>query len=147
MKLLNKLFRYIEHLLCGPRFFASVAISLRFPQFPEVFNYHTYMISVSLEKICLKALLTQTQYSAVSEFPKSCNFLCVWILLPRSIKAGAYYNVADCISLQPYIHVQPSVATKNSTVVALVSTLSNSQSEFISYCCGNKTLLSIQRLR
>ena len=36
---------------------------------------------------------------------------------------------------------QPSVATKNSTVIALVSTLSNSQSDSITYCCGDKTLL------
>ena len=36
---------------------------------------------------------------------------------------------------------QPSVATKNSTVIALVSTRGNNQSDFITYCCANETLL------
>ena len=41
--------------------------------------------------------------------------------------------------MRPY--KQPTVASKHSTEKALVSTLSNSQSDFITYCCGNKTLL------
>ena len=36
------------------------------------------------------------------------------------LKPGAYYNVVGCISLRPY--KQLSVATKNSSVIALVST-------------------------
>ena len=56
-----------------------------------------------------------------------------------TVKPGTYYNVAGWILLRPY--KQPNVATKNSTEIALVSTLSISQSDFITYCCANKILL------
>ena len=53
------------------------------------------------------------------------------------LKLWTYYNVAGCISLQQTI----KLAIKNSKVIALRSTFSNSQPDFITYCCANKTLL------
>ena len=61
------------------------------------------------------------------------------VCVDSNVKAVAYYNLVGCISLQPY--KQPIVPTKNSIVIALVSKISNSQSDSITYCCGNTTLL------